>query len=93
MMKLEALSHQGKADPTSRQVGEKLLSVTKVGKDAHESERQIQRYIRLTELLPDLSVRGLSGFVLNGLMAAHRDEKAYLVTTGYNRNMIRFSRC
>ncbi|MBQ7725271.1 MAG: ParB/RepB/Spo0J family partition protein [Lachnospiraceae bacterium] len=53
-MKLEALSHQGKADPTSRQVGEKLLSVTKVGKDAHESERQIQRYIRLTELLPDL---------------------------------------
>lgn len=57
-MKLEALSHQGKADPTSRQVGEKLLSVTKVEKDAHESERQIQRHIRLTELLPDLSVRG-----------------------------------
>ena len=53
-MKLEALSHQGKAEGTSRQVGEKLLSVTKVGRDANESERQVQRYIRLTELLPDL---------------------------------------
>ena len=53
-MKLAALSHQGKADKTSRQVGEKLLSVTKVGRDANESERQVQRYIRLTELIPDI---------------------------------------
>ena len=53
-MKLDALSHQGKADATSRQVGEKLLSVTKVGRDANESERQVQRYIRLTELIPKL---------------------------------------
>lgn len=53
-MKLDALSHQGKADVTSRQVGEKLLSVTKVGRDANESERQVQRYIRLTELIPQL---------------------------------------
>ena len=41
---------------------------------------------------PDLRIKGLSGFVLNGLMKAHKEEKAYLVTTGYNRNMIRFSR-
>ncbi len=41
---------------------------------------------------PDLKIKGLSGFVLNGLMKAHEEEKAYLVTTGYNRNMIRFSR-
>ena len=41
---------------------------------------------------PDLRIKGLSGFVLNGLMEAHKEEKAYLVTTGYNRNMIRFSR-
>ena len=40
---------------------------------------------------PDLDVQGLSGFIINGLMKAH-EEKAYLVTTGYNRNMIRFSR-
>ena len=54
-------------------------------------ERDSGELFDLTD--PDLSVRGFSGFVLNGLMAAHRDEKAYLVTTGYNRNMIRFSRC
>lgn len=41
---------------------------------------------------PDLRIKGLSGFVLNGLMEAHKEEKAYLVTTGYNRNMIRFSK-
>ncbi len=40
---------------------------------------------------PDLSIKGLSGFVLSGIMEAHK-EKAYLVTTGYNRNMMRFSR-
>ena len=40
---------------------------------------------------PDLQVKGLSSFILSGLMEAHQ-EKAYLVTTGYNRNMIRFSR-
>ena len=39
----------------------------------------------------DAQISGLSGFVLSGLMEAHK-EKAYLVTTGYNRNMIRFSR-
>lgn len=38
----------------SRQLGEKLLSVTKVGNEANESERQIQRYIRLTYLIPEL---------------------------------------
>ena len=50
-MKLEAIKHQG---VTSRQVGEKLLSVTQVSKDSDDSERQIQRYIRLTCLIPEL---------------------------------------
>lgn len=50
-MKLEAIKHQG---ITSRQVGEKLLSVTQVSKDSDDSERQIQRYIRLTYLIPEL---------------------------------------
>ena len=40
---------------------------------------------------PDAHITGLSGFVLSGLMESHQ-EKAHLVTTGYNRNMIRFSR-
>ena len=50
-MKLDAIKHQG---VTSRQVGEKLLSVTQVSKDSNDSERQIQRYIRLTYLIPEL---------------------------------------
>ncbi len=40
---------------------------------------------------PDTEIKGLSGFVLGGLMQAHQ-EKTYLVTTGYNRNMMRFAR-
>lgn len=50
-MKLEVIKHQG---VTSRQLGEKLLSVTQVSKDSDDSERQIQRYIRLTYLIPEL---------------------------------------
>ena len=53
-MKLEAVKHQGaRTDLTSRQVGEKL-SVTKVAKDAGESERQIHRILRLNNLEPPL---------------------------------------
>lgn len=56
-MKLEALSHQGKAkeddseDVTSRQVVTKLRSDDEIGSVTGESGRQIQRYIRLTELI------------------------------------------
>ena len=54
-MKLEAIKHQGeRSDLTSRQVGEKLLSVTQVSKESDDSERQVQRYIRLTYLIPEL---------------------------------------
>ena len=40
---------------------------------------------------PNIQAKNLSSFVLNRLLEAHK-EKAYLVTTGYNRNMIRFSK-
>ena len=40
---------------------------------------------------PKLEIRGLSGFVIEGLKKSH-EEMAYLVTTGYNRNMIRIGR-
>ena len=54
-MKMDALRHQGeRADPTSRQVGEKSWSITKVSQDANESERQVHRYLRLTELIPEI---------------------------------------
>ena len=48
-MKLEALKHQGK---TSRQVVGKLESADKISES--ESGRQVQRYIRLTHLIPEL---------------------------------------
>ena len=55
-MKLEAVKHQGaRTDLTSRQVGEKSqTSIQKVADQAGESQRQVQRYIRLTELIPEL---------------------------------------
>ena len=52
-MKLDALSHQGKKE-TSRQVVEKLVSADLVGKESGDSGRQVQRYIRLTELKKEL---------------------------------------
>lgn len=54
-MKLEALKHQGaRSDLTSRQVVRKLEMADVVGQNAGESGRQVQRYIRLTELIPEL---------------------------------------
>ena len=55
-MKMDALKHQGKQlESTSRQLGEKLAtSVSIVANDAGQSERQVQRFIRLTELIPEL---------------------------------------
>ena len=54
-MKLEAIKRQGaRTDLTSRQVGGKLNTTASVGEAAGDSERQVQRYIRLTELQPEL---------------------------------------
>ena len=54
-MKLEAIKNQGaRSDLTSDQVGQKLWSVEQVASDAGESKTQIQRFIRLTNLIPEL---------------------------------------
>jgi len=54
-MKLEAMKHQGaRTDLTSRQVVAKLKMADVVGDSSGESGRQVQRYIRLTELSPEL---------------------------------------
>ena len=54
-MKLEALKHQGaRSDLTSRQVVGKLEMADVIGQNACESGRQVQRYIRLTELISEL---------------------------------------
>lgn len=54
-MKLEALKNQGaRSDLTSGQLGPKLRSDEQVALDAGESRKQVQRYIRLTHLIPEL---------------------------------------
>ena len=54
-MKLEALKNQGaRSDLTSGQIGPKLRSDEQVALDAGESRKQVQRFIRLTNLVPEL---------------------------------------
>ncbi len=54
-LKLEAMKRQGvRSDLTSRQVVGKLETADIVGKESGDSGRQVQRFIRLTELSPDL---------------------------------------
>ena len=50
-LKLEALKHQGK---TSCQLGTKLRTDEEIAEDTNDSARQVQRYIRLTYLIPEL---------------------------------------
>ena len=53
-MKLEAMKQQGKRnDLTSCQLGTKLRTDEQIASDSNESARQIQRYIRLTYLIPE----------------------------------------
>lgn len=47
-MKMEALAHQGKSS-------DEMSSAKQIGQLAGISDRQVQRYIRLTELIPELS--------------------------------------
>ncbi|MBR3431665.1 MAG: ParB/RepB/Spo0J family partition protein [Clostridia bacterium] len=54
-MKMDALKHQGKKrDETSRQVVGKLESAEIIGQSTGESGRQVQRVIRINNLVPDL---------------------------------------
>ena len=54
-MKLEALKNQGaRSDLTSAQIGRKLEAADIVGQEAGESRNQVRRFIRLTNLIPEL---------------------------------------
>ncbi|WP_409968508.1 ParB/RepB/Spo0J family partition protein [Bengtsoniella intestinalis] len=54
-MKLEAIKHQGaRKDLTSCQIGTKLRSDNKIAENSGDSPRQVQRFVRLTELIPEL---------------------------------------
>ena len=50
-LKRDAMAHQGK---TSHQVGAKLPTAAKVGMESGDSMNQVLRYIRLTELIPEI---------------------------------------
>ena len=50
-LKRDAMSHQGK---TFHQAGEKLPTAAKIGMDSGDSMNQVLRYIRLTELIPEI---------------------------------------
>lgn len=54
-MKLDALKHQGaRTDLTSTQVGRKLETAEIIAQEAGDSKNQVRRFIRLTELIPEL---------------------------------------
>ena len=54
-MKLEALKNQGaRSDLTSAQIGPKLTSAEKVAEEASDTKSQVKRFIRLTNLVPEL---------------------------------------
>ena len=91
-MKLEAIKRQGeRTDLTSRQVGgksedgEKKEAADLVGEAAGESGRQVQRYIRLTELSPELQQMVDTGKIAMTpaveLSYLKPEEQAMLVTT------------
>ena len=54
-LKMEAMGRQGqRTDLTSCQVGTKFRTDEVIAQDAPDSARQVQRYIRLTELIPEI---------------------------------------
>ena len=54
-LKMAAISRQGqRTDLTSTQVGRKLETAEIIGKQSGESKNQVRRYIRLTELIPEI---------------------------------------
>ena len=94
-MKLEALKHQGKrVDLTCDQVGHKLdskKSIQKVAEDAGESKTQVQRYIRLTELLPEVQKKVDSKEIAFGPAVelsylTHDEQKQFLDAMDYSQN-------
>ena len=54
-LKMDAMSRQGeRTDLTSTQVGRKLETAEIIGEQSGESKNQVRRYVRLTELIPEI---------------------------------------
>lgn len=94
-MKLEALKHQGKrvdleGKSTSTQIAQKL-SVEKVADEAGTSRDQVRRYIRLTELLPEVQKKVDSKEIafspaVELSYLSHDEQKQFLDAMDYSQN-------
>ena len=83
-LKMDALTHQG----ASRQLGEKW-SVEQVAESASESARQVHRYIRLTNLIPellDMMDEGKIAFSVGVELSFLDDERQYDVLNACELN-------
>lgn len=96
-MKLEALKHQGKrhevqGHATSPQIGEKSFwAVSIVANDAGASRSQVQRFIRLTELIPEVQEKVESGEVafspaVELSFLSHKEQRQFLDAMEYSQN-------
>ncbi len=83
-MKIDAIKRQGeRLDLTSRPVGEKYLSVDVIAENGDDSARQVHRYIRLTELVPELLE-----LVDNGRMAFRPAVEISYLTEDEQRDLV-----
>lgn len=96
-MKLEALKHQGKklelqTDSTSPQVGEKSSwAVSIVANDANASRSQVQRFVRLNELVPEIQEKVDSKEIafspaVELSYLTHDEQKQFLDAMDYSQN-------
>ena len=88
-MKLDAIKHQGiRSDLTSDQVGPKLTAAQKVAEEANDSQTQVKRYIRLTELIPELLAMVDTGQIkfnpaVELSYLAHEEQRDFLTAMDY----------
>ncbi len=78
-LKRDAMAHQGRTSP---QLGEKSLTVEKIGAEAGDSKNQVLRYIRLTYLIPellDLMDEGKIALMVGEALSYLGDEEQYAV--------------
>ena len=85
-LKRDAMAHQGRTSP---QLGEKSLTVEKIGAEAGDSKNQVLRYIRLTHLIPellDLMDEGKIALMVGEALSYLGDKEQYAVLEQYEVN-------
>ena len=91
-MKLEALKHQGKRrDLTSSQVGTKLRTDEIIAQQTGSSRNQVQRFVRLNELVPEIQEKVDSKEIafspaVELSYLTHDEQKQFLDAMDYSQN-------